>query len=61
LQEAEEAIVETQYGWALGTLTEKNVEERRRLAQWAELNPALCQLFHHLHALSEDVDYSRSV
>ncbi len=58
-EEAEEMVKEVNYAALLGTLSELSHVRRKRFALWAELNRADVALFHSVHGLTSDVDYSR--
>lgn len=58
-EEAEEMVKEVNYAALLGTLSELSHVRRKRFALWAELNRADVALFHSVHGLTNEVDYSR--
>ncbi len=59
-EEANDTIQVFQYAAILGTFNDISYIKRRRFALWADTNPAELILFHRLHALSDDVNYSRA-
>ena len=59
-EEAHDTVQEFQYAAVLGTMHDISYIKRGRFALWAQLNPAERELFHRLHALTGDVNYSRT-
>ncbi|HIH10577.1 TPA: hypothetical protein HA241_00120 [Candidatus Woesearchaeota archaeon] len=60
-EEAQEAVRNVQYATALGTFHDVSPRERQRLSTYGLFNTVSLMLNHTLHALTADVDYSRTI
>ncbi len=61
IPEAEEVIQEMQYAAVTGNFSDVDSRDRQRFANWALFYPELRELFHAMHALTNNVDYSRTM
>lgn len=61
IPEAEEAIQDMQYAAVTGNFADVDSRDRERFANWALFYPELRQLFHAMYALTDNVDYSRTM
>ncbi len=61
IPEAEEAMQDMQYAAVTGNFSDVDSRERERFANWALFYPELRQLFHAMYALTDNVDYSRTM
>ncbi len=59
-QEANSKLQDIQYAQVTGNIQALDLQERRRFATWAQYNPEFLSLFHRIHAVTGDVNYSRT-
>ena len=60
-QEAKDKLTEIQYAHVTGNVQILDLQERRRFATWAQYNPEFLALFHSMHSITGDVDYSKTI
>ena len=59
-EEAEVMVQNIQYAAVLGSAADLDHTERRKFATWTFFNTAYLNLFHTLHALTGEVNYSKT-
>ena len=60
LQQAKDTLTDIQYAQVTGNLGSMDLQERRKFANWAQYNPEFLSLFHRIHSITGNVDYSRT-
>jgi hypothetical protein len=58
-EEARNMVQEVQYAVCLGNLGEISFVKRAQFSVWEKTNKTELLLFHKLHGLTDDIDYSR--
>ena len=61
IPEAEETIQDIQYAAVTGNFADVDSRDRERFANWALFYPELRQLFHAMYAITDNINYSRTM
>lgn len=59
-QEAEKKVQKFQYAFITGDIQNISFIERKKMSLWWMIHPSEGQLYHRIHGLTNDVDYSKT-